>query len=219
MFTHQRQGLPGASKKGFADIQPGHRHYLGLPVQHRRPLPPEFPLGAGCRQAARHFWTLRHHAALGLPALKKIRVPAVAPVVAHRLPQQTGADQNPGQIRTVHCHDGGTSRSETGDHAWPARLHGDIARQEHHQAARLRLHIQLRVLGEEHAQLATVLGLPILVEVEDGRDRASVVVAETVHMTAIEGAWWIQGEMTLEVLKARYKPWFSAWRRLSMAVR
>src|SRR5690606_5665620 len=47
---------------------------------------------------------------------------------------------------------------------------GDVAGEEHHQAPGLRLHVVHHLVGEEHAQLATVLGLPVFVEVEDRRN-------------------------------------------------
>ncbi|MNH04730.1 hypothetical protein D3C79_640360 [compost metagenome] len=80
---------------------------------------------------------------------------------------------------------------------------GHFAGEEHYQATADRLHVVLDVALEGHAQLAAVFGLPILVEVDHRRDHAPVVIAKAVDVLAVEGPRWIQGEVTLEVLKAQ----------------
>ena len=80
---------------------------------------------------------------------------------------------------------------------------GNIRRQEHHQRAGLGQYITHLAVRQVKAQLTTVLGLPAVIEVQDGRYRTAVVVAEAIQVLEVEAARRIEGEVALVVDQAQ----------------
>ena len=86
------------------------RQALAIPPEHdiltHLAALPARDLGWRARggQATGYLRAQRHHAPFGLPLLQQIRMTACPAVIAYWLPQQAGAHQHLGPLRTGHCH-------------------------------------------------------------------------------------------------------------------
>lgn len=76
---------------------------------------------------------------------------------------------------------------------------------ECHQSPTLRQDIDARSAARVQPKLAAVVGDPVIIEVQRGRDRTHVGADETVEMPGVAGAARIQREMTLEVFEAGHE--------------
>lgn len=77
-------------------------------------------------------------------------------------------------------------------------LMGEITRQKHQQVTGQGRDIQTRSIGEVHTQLPAIIRLPSWIQVEHCTDATAVIIAETVQVGLIEGAWRIKGEVAFE---------------------
>ena len=78
---------------------------------------------------------------------------------------------------------------------------GQVGGHEHDQAAAYWRDIPLAAVRQVDAQFTAVLRRPFLVEVDDGRDGAAVIVTEAVEVLAIEGACRVTGKVAFEILQ------------------
>src|SRR5690606_5851650 len=117
VLAYQLQRRLGAGAEGGGDVQ-------AVDGQHRHPTGQHLGTVAAGNlrrrarggQAARHFRTQGHQAALGLPVPQPLEGAMTAPVVAYRLAQQAGADQDAFLLRRA----GAASRSVPGARGGPA---------------------------------------------------------------------------------------------------
>jgi len=105
MPPYQLQRQPRTRQKRGTDIFTRHRQHLRVAIEHCAALPSrDLRWRPRCRQAAGYLRAQRHHAPFGLPLLQQIRMTACPAVIAYWLPQQAGAHQHLGPLRTGHCH-------------------------------------------------------------------------------------------------------------------